>query len=279
MSALTDQPIAREPEPWQSPSLWQCFRIQVRVVGALILRESLTRYGRHNIGFMWMFLEPMMFTLGVTAVFSLAGAHKAHSGISMAAFIYTGYSTILLWRNMPQRAIGALKPNFALMFHQQVTPIDVYISRLVLEFMGATISMVVLGIAFTAFGLVHPPKNPLQALFGWGLLAWFAFSLSLFVGAISEKSEIVDRVYHIFNYLMIPLSGSFFMVDSLPKALQSIVLLNPTVNCVELFRSGFFGDAHVWHYDIGYVVLANMILTVLGLAKVRQLNRTLAMEY
>ena len=33
-------------------------RTQLRVTHALILRELLTRYGRHNGGFLWIFLEP-----------------------------------------------------------------------------------------------------------------------------------------------------------------------------------------------------------------------------
>ena len=41
------------------PSLLQSWKIQRRVVWALTLREILTRYGRHNIGFLWLFAEPM----------------------------------------------------------------------------------------------------------------------------------------------------------------------------------------------------------------------------
>jgi len=50
------------------PDLLRSVVIQTRVVGALIMREIITRYGRHNIGFMWVFVEPMMFTAGVLGV-------------------------------------------------------------------------------------------------------------------------------------------------------------------------------------------------------------------
>ena len=30
--------------------------VQLRVLGALLIREMLTRYGRHNIGFLWLLL-------------------------------------------------------------------------------------------------------------------------------------------------------------------------------------------------------------------------------
>ncbi len=270
-------PAATPPADGRGLSLRECFQTQCRVIGALIMREMLTRYGRHNIGFLWLFAEPMMFTLGVTVLSNIMGAVKG-DGISVTAFVLTGYSTILLWRNMPSRCLSALGPNHSLMFHRQVKPIDVYFSRLILEATGATISLVILSIIFIASGLVEPPKDYLSAALGWGLLAWYAFAISLLVGAISERTEMIERVWHIFQYLMIPLSGSFFIVDALPKAFQNLVLWNPTVNCTELFREGFFGASHTWHYSIEYVVVFNMMLTLLGLAQVRYISRNLVLE-
>jgi ABC-type polysaccharide/polyol phosphate export permease len=246
------------------------------VIGALLMREMLTRFGRHNIGFLWMFVEPMIFTLGVTIVFNFLGAHKGH-GISITAFVLTGYSTILLWRNMPGRCVSALAPNFSLMFHRQVKPLDVYIARIILEAMGATISFIILCIFFHAMGLVDLPKDYLTMWAGWFLLAWYAASLALFVGALSERSEIVEKLWHPCQYLLIPLSGSFFMVESLPPALREIMLYNPTVNCAEMFRAGYFGSGHEWHYSVSYVVFINMLLMILGLIQVRYVGKTLVL--
>ena len=44
--------------------LSDAWRVERRVIWALMLREMMTRYGRHNIGFLWLFAEPMLFTLG-----------------------------------------------------------------------------------------------------------------------------------------------------------------------------------------------------------------------
>lgn len=272
-----DSGLSTPPAEGRAHSLAECFHTQCRVIGALIMREILTRYGRHNIGFMWLFAEPMMFTLGVTILWNLMG-HHSEGGITVTATVLTGYSTVLLWRNMPSRCLLALGPNHSLMFHRQVKPIDVYFSRLILEALGATISLIVLSIVFIAAGLVEPPKDYLKAALGWFLLAWYAFALSLLVGALSERTELIERVWHIFQYLMIPLSGSFFFVSALPEAYQNLVLLNPTVNCAELFREGFFGTSHRWYYDINYVVMVNMVLTLLGLAQVRYVSKNLALE-
>src|SRR6188768_1400084 len=86
--------------------------IERRVIGALLMREILTRYGRHNIGFLWLFVEPMLFTLGVTALWTATKALHG-SNLPIVAFAITGYSSVLLWRNMPHRCIGAISPNLS----------------------------------------------------------------------------------------------------------------------------------------------------------------------
>src|SRR3546814_20481006 len=89
------------------------------------MREVLTRFGRHNIGFLWMFVEPMLFTLGVTTLWYFSHANHG-SSLPIVAFALTGYSSVLLWRNMPGRCVAAIEPNLSLLFPRQVRLIDVY---------------------------------------------------------------------------------------------------------------------------------------------------------
>ena len=268
--------LEARPSTPQTHTFAQCFHTQCRVISALLMREMLTRFGRHNIGFMWMFVEPMIFTLGVTILWNIMGGHKG-DGISITAFVLTGYSTILLWRNMPGRCVMALPPNYSLLFHRQVKPLDVYIARIILEAVGATISFIILTILLHAIGLVEWPKDYITLWAAWFLLAWFAASLGLLIGALSERSEIVEKLWHPCQYLLIPLSGSFFIVASLPPAFREIVLYNPTVNCAEMFRAGYFGPTHEWFYSVSYVVVFNMVLTLLGLIQVRYVSKTLVL--
>lgn len=250
---------------------WRSLEIQGRIIYALIMREILTRYGRHNIGFMWVFVEPMMFTLGVLGVYSLMGHH---SQLPIIPFTVTGYATVLLWRNAMTRCGNALEPNRSLLHHRNVRIIDFFAARLILEVVGSSISFLILMTVLSAVGAMRPPDDILKMIIGWVLLAWFAFSGGMFVGTLGTVSETFERVWHVFTYLFMPASGAFFMVDWLPKRMQDLALLVPTVHCAELIREGLFGSYIHPHYQLQYMLIANCVATLMGLVSVRRLAAT-----
>lgn len=264
-------------QPQYSTSLLRSFQIQLRVIGALLMREILTRYGRHNIGFMWMFVEPMLFTTGVTALWSFAKMHH-NSNIPITAFALTGYSTVLLWRNMPSRTVGAVEPNLALLYHRHVKVIDIFAARLLLEAGGATMSFIILSVFYISIGWVQPPQDLLKVVLAWFMTAWFGMSLALLMGSLNERSELVEKLWHPSAYLLFPLSGAAFMVEWLPPAAQKIVLLLPMVHGAELLREGYFGSVVRCHYNIPYMATFCLILTAFALAQERYISKRVTPE-
>lgn len=255
----------------------ESWAIQRRVIFALLIREILTRFGRHNIGFLWLFVEPMLFTLGVTALWTATKAMHG-SNLPIVAFAITGYSSVLLWRNMPARCIGSVMPNLSLLYHRQVKVIDIFISRLLLECGGASISFITLTLFFWSIDWIELPEDVAQVMGGWFMLAWFGSALAIFLGALSEEHELVDKLWHPTAYLLFPLSGAAFLVSSLPVAGQKIILYLPMVHAVEYLREGFFGSKVHAIYDMQYMALFNLVLTLLALAQTIKISRNVIPE-
>lgn len=252
-------------------SLGKAWTIQRRVIGALLMREVLTRFGRHNIGFLWIFAEPMLFTVGVTLMWlALKSTHG--SDLPITAFAVASYSSVLLWRNMPSRCILAIEPNLPLMYHRHVKVIDIFFSRLLLEAAGATLSCMILTLFFSFMGWMDLPEDVLKVAWGWIMIAWFGSSLGILLGALAEESELVERLWHPVSYLLLPVSGLAYVVDALPEDFQKIVLLLPMVHGVELVREGFFGSKFEAHYDMGYLGSINLGLSFVALALTRRIS-------
>jgi ABC-type polysaccharide/polyol phosphate export permease len=169
--------------------------------------------------------------------------------------------------------VGAIGPNAGLMYHRNVKVMDIYLSRILLEAAGATISFTILSLLFIAIGLMPHPENIFKVLLGWFMLAWFGMALAITIGAMSEMSEIVDKVWHPTTYLMLPLSGAMFMVNWLPAKAQEIILYLPMVHGVEILREGYFGSTIRAHYDIAYMASVCLCLTLIGLSLAREVGR------
>lgn len=260
-----------------SKNMQRSLIIQYRVLKALYFREVITRYGRHNIGFLWLFVEPMIFTLGVTALWTLTMSTHG-SDLPIVAFAITGYSSVLLWRNMPSRCVTAVEPNLSLLYHRHVKVLDIFLARLILEAIGATISFIILTLFFYAIGWINLPENPLKVLTAWLMLAWFGISLALLIGAYGTQSELVEKLWHPASYILFPLSGAAFTVDALPTIAQDFVLLLPMVHGVEMLREGYFGSSFKAHYDLSYMALVCTILLFLALIKVKDVSNKVIPE-
>lgn len=268
MTAPLQHATVHAPRPVGDATLGHSLAVQARVVRALLLRELITRFGRRNLGVLWLIVEPTLFTLGVAALWTLAG-RELRSAIPIIAFAITGYSTVMLWRNTVSHNLNAIQQNLNLLFHRNVRLIDVFAARTLLELAGATASFALLCVVFIGIGWIKPPEDLLTVIAGWALLAWFGGALGLLMGAGSAFTELLQRFWQPISYVLFPLSGAAFMVDWLPRAAQDAVLLLPMVHAVEMIREGYFGQVVRTYHDAGFVVVVNLALTGFGLVLLR----------
>jgi ABC-type polysaccharide/polyol phosphate export permease len=251
-------------------------KIQIRVIKALYLRELITHFGRHNLGFLWMFIEPMMFSVGITILWTYGG-HNYHN-LSVAGFALTGYSSIVAWRNCVGRTAYAINANHGLLYHRNITIFDIALTRAIFEISAVTVSISSLTILFWALDLMQLPNDPLQAVLAWLLLGWFFICIGFVAVYLKNKSELFDRIWHVLMYLTLPLTGAFFMLDWVPKASWVYLSLSPMLHGVEMLREAYFGSAVKAHYSIKYLVTCNIFLTFFSLLLLNRIKKSLTLE-
>ncbi len=248
--------------------------VQKRVIQALFLREIITRYGRNNIGFLWLFLEPLLITLGILTLWKIAKADSMY-GLPIISFMMTGYPLAIMWRNSANRCLNAISANTGLLFHRNVRILDIFTARVFLEISGSTIAFILMFLCLLILGWVKMPSNILLMVLAWFLMAWFSLSLGFVIGVLSEKYSIFSNIWRPVSFLLFPVSGAFFLIDALPQKAQHILLYIPMIHGTEMFRQGYFGSAIRTYESIVYLVLINIILLFFGLAFIRQYSQKL----
>lgn len=256
----------RRPLPQEildEPGFGRALRNQVNVIGALIMREMHTRFGRRNLGFVWLFVEPALLGLFVATV-RLLKDRTLPAGMNIVAFAVPGYVVYYLFRTVVARAASAAEQNEPLLWHARVTLEDILLSRTLLDSAAVMVA--------TAFFLVMIgvwanlwPHDWLQVALAIVFMGLLAHGVAMIVLALTRFGvSTVERIVHPLLYISIVFTGVFYMVWWLPKPFQDVVLLLPLVHVFEFLREGQFGPGVPYHYDIAYLLVWALVLNVYG---------------
>ncbi|WP_148707780.1 ABC transporter permease [Komagataeibacter melaceti] len=246
--------------------------VQMRVIGALVMRELHTRFGRDNIGFLWLIVEPALLTTGVSVIHLSSGPFM-HYGMPTGSFMVSGYTCYILFRSIVNRAADAIESNRTLLFHRMITIFDILFSRAILE-LGATIlSVLVLSLMMQSVNFGFLPQRPLLMLGGLVMLFWFSFGLSMIIAAASELSTMVERLVHPMTYLSLAISGAFTIQQTMPDPFRWYLSWWPTTEMFELIREGQFQDYNSDYTYPVYIISICMVLSAIGLLSLRAVRK------
>jgi capsular polysaccharide transport system permease protein len=278
-SATTDAALKREVALWGEETQLALARVQTmgRVLHALVLREILTRFGRENLGFVWLVLEPLILTIMVMVGWMIMfGTSK--QGVPVVQIVLTGYSMLTLWRHIVARFTHCFRHNAGLMFHRNVKPMDTIFARLFLESVGTLVSFFVAYTVLYIIDWIPPIHDVFLLLAAWFLLTFFAFSVALICSALSEIWEPAEKFIQPLMYVTIPFTGAFSMLSWLPRDYHYAFLLSPMLNTVEMFRAALIGPSTQTYYHPDYVILVSLFLTAFAFLLMRKAQAHIRLE-
>jgi capsular polysaccharide transport system permease protein len=258
-------------------SLSRGWDIQVRVIGALMVRELTTRFGRENIGFLWVMAEPLLFAV-LVAIFWRVMKGPTDFGVDIVGFVVTGYIPLVLFRTCMGRGVKSFTANGALMYHRQIKILDLLLVRFLIELIGHMMAYLFIGTVLAVFGYFPVPYDLGFVMLGGFYYALFTFSVMLVVAPLSEYSETIEKIVPVTTYLMIPFSGAFYIVSALSPQAASVVLYSPAVHGMEMMRYGVFGPSIDPHFE--YLSPLEFCLPCMGLGLLlcRKVRRRLVVE-
>ena len=257
-----------------SEKILKAIASMMRVIFALMLRETKTRYGRLKIGYLWAFLEPMLFITMLSAIFTYV-RNLNSSTMPQILFYVTGIMPFFLFRNVMIQTMYAVRANYQLLTFPQVHAFDLMIARALLELATFIVVITVLVSVIGVTGI-----NPVDVEDYLGLYqAVFLISLLGMAGGFTASALIpmFPSVQIIITGVLIrPLffiSGVFFTADVIPEKFRAYALLNPLLQLIELFRSSFFHEYESQHVDLKYIYGSVLCILFFGLLIQRALRR------
>lgn len=249
----------------------------MRVIHALMIRELHTRYGRENIGFLWIMVEPMLFAGLVALLWRFTRGSEEH-GVGIVAFVVTGYLPVVLFRHAVSRCVALFVANSSLMYHQQIKILDFILVRFIIEFLGSMMAYFFIALFLVMIGQFPIPADIGLMIAGWSLYGLFTLSLCLVIAPLSEMSEIVEKFIPVTTYIMLPISGLFTMASWLSPKVREYLLWSPFVNAMEMMRKGVWGGQVTAYYNVWNPIACSVVLSVIGLALCRHVRKIITVE-
>lgn len=250
-------------------------KTQIRVVAALVLRETRTRFGKMKLGYLWAFLEPLSMVGILSAVF-MAFGRKAPFGIHMLVFFASGMLAFQLYKNLSAQLSSAFSANQSLFTFPVVQRIDALYARTILEVATVLLVIIVLFGCAIMFGITGFPHDLTKigiaifslTLFGFGMGSINAVLIVLLPAWRPVEAMITRPLFF--------LSGIFYAVDTLPLKAREALLWNPILHGVEMMRLGLFSSYRSSHVDIIYLLWWGILTTLIGLSAERAFKRRLS---
>ncbi|HXV00342.1 MAG TPA: hypothetical protein VG166_07580 [Caulobacteraceae bacterium] len=249
------------------------FKNQLRVLGAMLLREAGIKHGKSlAFGFLTDAVEPLLIIASVCTLRSLLDAH-ARFGTSIVLFIGTGVFPVFMFirTTMHIRApIGSSKsPKF---------PIETTFDRVVvyatLHMVASTIVAIFFFSVLFAWGNDQAmPYDLWNAIISMLVLFGFGIGVGMANSVIGEFIPLWASLWAGLSRVMLHFSGIYFVADFLPPSSRRFFMVNPVLHGVSWFRHSFFPMYPNVINDHRYLVVSALVALVIGMALEQVLHK------
>lgn len=237
----------------------------LRTVGALMLREMSTTYGRSWAGYFWAVAEPVAGIVLLTAIFSLA-LNKPSIGINFPIFYATGLIPFMFYQSISSKVASSITFSRALLGYPAVTYMDALMARALIN---AITELMVGYLVFTTILLFYDTRTNPQ-IYDIALAYAMVFVFAVGVGSVNcflfARFPAWAQVWGILTRPLLLVSCIIHIFDDVPEKYQGYLWYNPLVHIVGQMRKGFYANYPGDYVSPAYVFMVGLGLLCVGLS-------------
>lgn len=253
-------------------SMLYALRIQLRVIGALTLRDLRTRFGGSYLSYSLAVLWPLTHLGVLLSVYTFIGRTPSY-GTDTFTWVMSGVLPFVLFGYTTRNVSVALNANRPLLSFSIVRRIDIILARGIVELVTSTIVATVIFLIYLVLNGEFAFADFETCLLA-ALLSYFTgLCLGIFAAPIVRLFPMAAMFVYLFCVLCWITSGIVYLPDSVPEPFHSWFALNPLVHCSEYLRTGLYADYTSRTLDLGYLMTLNAALVLAGLSMERALPK------
>ena len=264
-------------EPVAKRDIWlHGIRLQIRVIGALVLRETRSHFGEMRLGYLWAIIEPCLHLFMYTLLFRYILICRSPVGGSLPVFFLTGFIPYFLYQKIASYLTTAVQGNRSLLNLPPIKPLDVLVARAILELITYLLAgAILLTAVFLKGDRQAIPYDPVTVEEAIAVAVCFGFGIGMINVVLNAYIRSWPFLFTVFFGPLYFLSGIFFVVEEVPLPYRDYLLYIPTLQIVVWFRRGFYHNYSPTYFYPGYILAWTVSVMVIGLALMRIMRRKL----
>jgi len=243
------------------------------IILELAKRDFQREYQGSYLGFVWMFLQPLLFISVLYMVFTLGFRAGVSDGMPFALYLVTG---MICWIYLSSNLVSmthAIKNHAFLVkkvdFRLSILPIVKLLSSLV-----AHVALVLLAIGIAWYKGYSPSLYTLQVVYYFAAmsalllgLGWLTSSTSIFVKDISKLVSVMVQ----FGFWLTPV---FWNIKMIPERYRWVIELNPAYYLVSGYRDSLVDRVAFWDKPLitAYYWVITLLFLLAGISVYRKLK-------
>lgn len=242
----------------------EALQIQIRVIWALMLRETKTMYGRSKFGYLWVVIQTVF---GIFVFWGIRAAMHSPDpyGLPLPIFLLCGMTGWSVFSDCVQKIAMAVDANQALLYYSKVRHFDIMVARALL--VGATnafVFIILMSVIYLAgFNVVFSSLWPF--ILSWFFLMVMGTGLGALCCALKRYIDSIIVLVSMLLRVMFFMSGVIFSYNQIPGSYRFIGDFNPVFQLVEYSRVSFSYVYPCTFINMDLVMLTSLVILTLGL--------------
>jgi len=227
----------------------------------LVKRDIKIKYRRSVLGIFWSFLNPLLYMVVLTLIFSIFFARDIPN---FPVYIITGKIVFDFYSGGSKAAMTSITRNASIIKKVYVPKYMYSLGSVLSNFVTFALSLIVI---FIVMFVTNAPFTIyiLFAILPIVLLLMFTVGVGLLLATVNVFFRDIGHLYGVFTMLLMYGSALFYPIDIVPEKYRIFFELNPVYAFISLFRDSFlYGKA----FDLTtllYAAVISIVLLVLGI--------------
>lgn len=227
----------------------------------LVKKDIKIKYRRSVLGIFWSFLEPLLYMIVLTIIFSTLFKNRIEN---YPVYILTGRLVFAFFASSTQAAMRSIYGNAGtikkLYVPKYIFTLGVTISNMVTFLLSLIVLfavMIVTNAPFTLYILLSVVPMTLMFIFTIGI--------GLILATFTVFFRDIEHLYGVFITLLLYGSAIFFPPEIIPESFRILLYINPVFVYIDLFRDAYLYTTWFDPLQLLYGVAVAIAALVIGM--------------